>query len=145
MFLKNPFEHMTPAVKDGSERRTMKRRHLIYYLRVWDADSGELLGHVVDITTEGLMLISERPLPAGQVYRLEIRWRQPADALDEAAPEAEEVSEMVEHCLRFRAETLWSSPDINPDFFDTGLRLCDPEETVLEPIQALIESYGFQD
>jgi hypothetical protein len=41
------------------EKRKLKRRQLIYYLRVLDRDSGALVGRLVDITTEGVMLLSE--------------------------------------------------------------------------------------
>lgn len=36
--------------------RTLKRRHLIFYLEVFNEDNDELLGHVVDITTKGIKL-----------------------------------------------------------------------------------------
>ncbi len=48
---------------DLSDRISIKRRHLIYYLRVWNNKEDKVLGHVVDITTEGLMLISEQEIP----------------------------------------------------------------------------------
>ena len=35
------------------ETRSLKRRHLVYYLEVYDDDANELLGHLVDLTTCG--------------------------------------------------------------------------------------------
>ena len=37
-----------------TENRRMKRWHVIYYLRIFDQDKGSLLGHLIDITTEGI-------------------------------------------------------------------------------------------
>jgi hypothetical protein len=50
--------------------RSLKRRHLIYYLRVFDRSSGKLVGHLVDVTTQGMMLISEAPLPDEAEFEL---------------------------------------------------------------------------
>ncbi len=49
-----------------SNKRQLKRVHLIYYLRIFDNNSGNNIGHLVDITTQGIMMISEKPIPAGQ-------------------------------------------------------------------------------
>ena len=78
MYTKKPFELEELPDDDPKDRRTIKRRHLIYYLRVWDSDSGEMIGHVVDITTEGMMLIGEKKLPLHKTFQLEIRWREPS-------------------------------------------------------------------
>ena len=51
------------------DQRKLKRRHLIYYLRVFDAESGDVLGHIIDIHTEGFLLISEHPIPTGTARR----------------------------------------------------------------------------
>ncbi len=131
MYTKKPFEHEELPGDDPKDRRTIKRRHLIYYLRVWDSDGGEMIGHVVDITTEGMMLIGEKKLPLHKQFRLEIRWREPSSGQDQV--------------IAFRAESMWASPDINSEFTDTGLRLLEDADEVLQPIRGLIQRYGFQD
>ncbi len=115
---------------DPSDRRSVKRRHLIYYLRVWDKDNDKVLGHVVDITTDGLMLISEQEIPLEQNFQLEIRFLDP---------------EKGEKTIAFSAVSRWRSKDINPNFVDTGFQLLDAEKAVLKPIQDLINRYGFHD
>ena len=52
--------------------RSMKRRHLIYYLKVLDRDTEELLGFLVDITTKGFMVMSEKPIERDKVFHLKI-------------------------------------------------------------------------
>ena len=39
------------------ERRRLKRRHLIYYLRVFNQATDQLIGHLVDLTTEGTLTV----------------------------------------------------------------------------------------
>jgi len=114
----------------GAERRTVLRRHLIYYLRVWDVKEDQLLGHIVDINTDGLMLISEKPIPTKQAFELEIRWSTPDGDTQK---------------LTFKAQSRWSNNDINAAFYDTGFQLIDPDDDVLDPIKEMISEYGFGD
>ena len=115
--------------KAGDKRR-LKRSHLIYYLRVFDRVSNQILGHLVDITPEGAMLISEKPIPAGAQYQL--RMILPTEIFGR------------DH-LDFDAESLWSKRDINADFHDTGFRLLNVEVKDTAIISRLIDEYGFRD
>jgi len=90
-----------------------------------------MIGHVVDITTEGMMLIGEKKLPLERDFELEIRFQRPSDNSDQVIP--------------FRARSMWASPDVNANFTDTGMQLLDDAEEVLKPIRELIHQYGFQD
>ena len=112
------------------EKRNLKRRHLIYYLRIMDQETNELLGHLVDITSEGIMLISEAPLPLNKVFHL--RMMLPKEII------GKEV-------LEFSAQSLWSKKDINPDFYDTGFKLIDLIEADARRVDQLIHHFGFQD
>ena len=42
---------------ENAEKRQIKRRHLIYYLRIYDGISSRIIGHAVDISQQGMMLI----------------------------------------------------------------------------------------
>ncbi len=114
----------------GTEKRHLKRSHLIYYLRVFDQASSQILGHLVDITPEGAMLISEKPIPTGIRYQL--RMVLPAEIFGR------------DH-LDFDAESLWTKRDINADFHDTGFRLMNVEVKDIAIISRLIDEYGFRD
>jgi len=118
-----------PVDIDSDDRRTIKRRHLIYYLRVWDLKTEQLLGHIVDINTGGFMLISEKQIEPDQTFELEIRWN---------TPDKEELR------IQFQAISRWSTNDVNPAFFDSGFELIGAVEEVLEPIREMITEYGFQ-
>ncbi len=113
-----------------SEKRRVKRSHLIYYLRVFDQSNNQILGHLVDITPEGAMLISELPIVTSAHFQL--RMMLPAEIFGR------------DH-LDFEAESLWSKRDINPDFHDTGFRLLNVEVKDTAIISRLIDEYGFRD
>lgn len=109
-------------------RRRMQRRHLLYYLRVFDTGTGAMLGHIVDINTGGFLLLSEAPIPVGTVYHLSMTW------VDEEERKRE---------LRFAAESVWGKHDVNPDFWDTGFRLTETTPDELQEIRAVIDDIGF--
>ncbi len=130
MYFGKRYQNAVTDGDEGLERRTVLRRHLIYYLRVWDIEKDQLLGHLVDINTDGLMLISEKPIPVKKEFQLELRWN---------TPEGEAQN------LRFAAESRWSNNDVNAVFYDTGFLLKSADEATLEPIKEMIEEYGFVD
>ena len=51
------------------DRRKTKRRYLLYYMRIYDTDTREQIGNLVDITAKGMMIVNPRPLIEGQTYR----------------------------------------------------------------------------
>lgn len=113
------------------DRRSIKRRHLIYYLRLFDQNSGALVGHLVDITPQGMMLISEQPIAVGVIYQLKM-----------ALPF--EIGGKTELLLTARA--IHCRQDVNPLFYATGFQLIgmeDPE--AVETINQMINEFGFND
>ncbi len=113
-----------------AQERKLKRRHLIYYLRIYDRLTGELLGHLADITTDGMMLMSERPIDLEKSFQLEMTL-------------PEEVT--GNRKIVFRAKSLWSKKDINPDFYDTGFEIEDINEDDVALLKVLIDQFGFFD
>ena len=120
---------MSPADPiSGVNSRRNKRWFLVMYLRVFDEDTGELLGHIVDINREGLRLVSDQPIPLNQTYRLSV------DVPKEGA---------ARQRIRLEAESLWSDRDVNPDFYDTGFRIQNVDAQALLQLQLLIEEFKF--
>ncbi|MEJ2032688.1 MAG: PilZ domain-containing protein [Deltaproteobacteria bacterium] len=112
------------------EARVLKRRHLIYYLEVHNQESGELLGHLVDITTQGIKLVSKKPLVPDKVYHLQM-------TLPEGYFRDKEI--------RFTARVLWTSNDVNPDFYDAGFEVSQMDERTKDIIAQLIAQLGFDE
>ncbi|CAN2040904.1 PilZ domain-containing protein [Candidatus Magnetomoraceae bacterium gMMP-15] len=112
-----------------SNQRSQKRIHLIYYLRVFNTENDQLLGHLVDITTEGLMLISESPIKKDIDFNLRM-----------VLPETIEGSKII----HFQAKSIWCKKDINPDFYDTGFQFTKVSSEQIEIIERLIKEFLFK-
>lgn len=114
------------------ERRRLKRRTLIYYLRVTDDASGQDLGHLVDITTEGILVMSPTPIEVGKTFRLRM---QLPDSDGAAGKEP----------VQFEARSLRNSRDVNHDFIDTAFQVTSLSPHHRSHIESLIDDYGFRD
>jgi len=112
------------------ERRKTKRRHLLYFGRVYDQNVQKLLGYLVDITGSGFMLLSEAQYPIGLTQRLKL-----------------EVTEDIGQgpYIELTAKSIWCEPDIDPTRFDTGFEIEDIKSSDKELISVIIEKYGFRD
>ncbi len=115
------------------EKRRLKRSHLIYYIPVFDTYNTKpdrLLGYLVDIHTEGLKLMGEVPLKAGDALNLKI-----------------DASRLVESMRSIVAEGVvrWQSKSVNPDYYDTGIAFTDLSGDAILQINAIIKIFGFQD
>lgn len=114
----------------SSESRAYKRRHLIYYLEVYNQETGDLLGHLVDISLQGMRLITKKEIMPDKNFRLGMML--PRDFFKEEV-------------LTIEARSMWSRKDVNPDFFAVGLKTYDLDEATAEIIAGLIEQVGFND
>lgn len=121
---------MEAEKKDLGNQRKVPRRHLIYYLRVFDDNSGQLLGNLVDISTRGIMLVSDKTIVPNQQFKLRM-----------VLPETVEGSREVV----FDAESRWCRNDINQDFYDTGFELINPDTQFLSLLDRLVEDCLFKD
>lgn len=118
------------APMDSQEHRTLKRRHLIYYLEVFDESSGKLLGHLVDLTVKGMKLTSRNEIETGKKFMLKMT--MPEELIRERA-------------VYFSASSMWCSQDVNPDFYATGFNAPDLDETTRRLFMLLINQMGFND
>lgn len=112
------------------EMRQVERMHLVFYLRVFDGMGSKVLGHIVDISSKGVMLISDNPIPVNESFRL--RMRLPAEIANK--------DELI-----FNATSRWCKQDVNPDFYITGFEIYDVDEDVAKYILCLIDDFSFHD
>ncbi len=112
------------------ELRRVERRHLVFYLRVFDGMSTKVLGHIVNISSNGAMLISENPIPVDTSFRLRMRLPSRIANKDE---------------LIFNATSRWCRQDVNPDFFISGIQMYDVDEEVSRYILCLMDDFSFRD
>ena len=105
------------------QERRQKRWQLVSYLRVHDADSQELIGHLVDISTDGIMLISEQPIPVESQFNFVME-----------VPSGKQGS----ITLAFKARSLWTKQDLNPHFHNSGFCLVNSDDTITTAINQLV-------
>ena len=121
---------MVQEQEEGSEAREYKRRHLIYYLEVYDDETGDLLGHLVDLTTQGMMLITKQEVIPEKNFRLGMM-----------LPE----EYFKEGILKIEAHSMWCRKDVNPDFYAVGFKTYDLDKNTAKLITELINQVGFND
>ena len=112
-----------------AEKRKFPRKDLIFYSRVSDGKGGRVLGYLLNITPEGAMILSEKPLEVN--WEVELHIELPDDLSD--------LREMV-----IPARSRWCQPDINPEFYDTGFAFLKTSEKYTGLILRLVEEYGFR-
>lgn len=112
------------------ERRKHKRRHSIFYIKVYDKETGKIAGRLVDIATGGMMLVSEKPIKVGTVSKFKM-------------PLPEKINDIGE--ISFNARSVWNDPDVNDDFFDTGFQFVEPSYETIDLICDSFENHIFAD
>ena len=90
------------------ERREQQRRHLYFFSRVFDEDTHELAGRLVDISGKGMMMVSEKPIKANQTFKFKL-------VLPGAVG--------GKRTLILEAKSRWSTKAAAQDHFDNGFEL----------------------
>lgn len=112
------------------DRRKLTRKYLAFFTRVFDYQTGQLLGHLDNVSADGAMIIGQVPIESDKTFHLQM-----------------ELSEYFfgKDFLDFQAKSVWCQPDLDPSFYNTGLQFLDiaPEDT--EIIQRIMEKYGIHE
>jgi len=111
------------------ERRKLKRKHLRHHLMIFDRNTDELTGYLVDLTTEGIMLTSKSPVKLGATFNLRM-----------ALPDKIRGSWQ----FTFDARSVWSRKDAITGFYKTGFRVLDLANGNSETIRILLHEFGAQ-
>jgi hypothetical protein len=109
------------------DKRKLKRRQLGVNLEMIDINTRQPLGRIVDLTTEGLMMVSSKPLDPGTFVQVRISLPEPV---------------VGKKHLDLDMESVWGRRDINPDLHITGFQFLDPREESLQAIVGLMVKYG---
>ncbi|MDJ0806632.1 MAG: PilZ domain-containing protein [Gammaproteobacteria bacterium] len=106
-----------------NEQRKSPRKIANEVLEVSDQITGTLLGQVVNISAEGLMLLSTQQINVGSVYQLDLK-----------------LPRLIKNHskIAFGAEAVWSSEAAQPDSFWTGFRMIDISEDCVLAVDELI-------
>ena len=111
-------------------RRKYKRKNLYYYLDVYKEGTDQLVGHILDITPDGVLVMSENEFEVNSYQKLSIKL--PKKTLNDTEIDVEGV---VMHSARGQ----------NPDFFESGIRFENLSDITIGRIHRIIKEYGFSD
>ncbi len=111
----------------SSHQRRSPRKGLVYYLEVRDDRTGMLLGHLADLSPEGLRLVSVCPTVVGRLVQLRI-----------VCPEDLHVGGDI----FLPAICRWCARDINPDLYAAGFQFLEPSPAELDRLTMLMERLG---
>jgi len=87
--------------------RHRPRKNTPHNVKVLDEETGRILGRVVDITADGMMLVSRTEIAPGTQFDLRIN-----------------LPVMVHHRtdVSVTARTVWCNSDANPSYFKVGFK-----------------------
>jgi hypothetical protein len=107
------------------------RKHLLFYLEIIDQHTQELVGHLGDISTNGIMIIAEKPIIFNKIKDISIK-----------LPDFEEFSK---RSIDAQVEIRWMKPDTNPSLHCIGCRFLNLTPGDLPLIEQVQEVLGFYD
>ena len=110
------------------EKRTTPRKKFNMYMRVLNDDTGEIIGHMVEVSKTGLRLETVGPLPIGKDYYLRI----------ELTPDLGATMPF----LVFIAGTKWCRIDeIQPNLYQVGFEIVEMVPEDREIFLRIIQKY----
>jgi hypothetical protein len=105
------------------EHRKSTRKIADEVLEVTDQITDMQIGRVVNISSDGLMILSEEPMLAGSVLKMNMTLPNGSDKI-----------------VSFQAEVIWSSETTQPDSYWSGLHITEiSPENVLEIDKLILE------
>jgi hypothetical protein len=108
-----------------SELRQLERHEITQLVSVFDTFSGETLGNLVNVSTGGLMLVSQQPIDSNRIYQVTL-------SLPEEVLEGIQI-ELVIDCL-------WSKQAGTQSAHWSGFCIVDASESDMNAFDSLVES-----
>jgi len=113
-----------------ADKRKIDRRDFTYYMQVKDESTKEIVGYLSDISTGGFKLDSDKKIPVGQDFRLQI----------ELTPDVADKTSMT-----FIGRSRWCHNDhIDPTTFNVGFEIVNMAPGDIEIFNRMFEKYGSQ-
>lgn len=107
------------------EKRKLKR--FILYFNVIEQTSGRLLGYSGDIHQKGLMLVSKYEIPL--IMDIPVLVQVPGEV-------------GVKSEIPLVINGIWNQLNMNPHFYNTGCRIVDPSQGVIDAINELVKEFS---
>ena len=95
-----------------------------------EKDSDKVVGFLVDITTKGIMIMSESPVEVDKTFHFKMHLQTDLSKKEN---------------LFFDAKSKWYKKSVNTDLYDTGFELLNVTAEDFKGIESIIEELGFND
>ena len=109
-------------------KRRYNRYHTRAYCGVYDRASGKSIGCLVDLSRDGLKVMSEKPLMEDAVYKLKIVMHKEIDGT---------------RVLELDAKCLWNKKSMDPNFVVSGFQITEISERTFERLCIFTKSSVF--
>ncbi len=115
-------------IQNTRDRRRLKRRNITYYLPILDNTTQKVIGHLVDISSVGLLMDSKIPFQPDQSYDLMLNLMEAIDGKDS---------------IEFVARSKWCRIDsAHPYLFNAGFEITNIAPEDIEVIKRIAAKYG---
>jgi hypothetical protein len=112
------------------ERRKLDRRDFSQYMRIMNEQTGELIGHLSDLSTGGFKLECKKPIVPNQEFLMRLDLTGDISTKD---------------YMVFVARSRWCKKDnIDPTLYDVGFQLIEMNPGDLVAFKRMFENYGSQ-
>lgn len=109
-----------------SDRRQLPRKIASERIQVRDTNTNRHIGELVNLNSEGLMLVSRTPVESNLIFQLELKIKKPHRGQGR---------------LRLGAESLWCSNANEANHFWSGYRIIDVSLDTLEMIESMVDGW----
>ena len=108
------------------ERRKVRRRNLFYYLEVFEEETKNFVGRLIDITPDGMMLESEEAIEVKKGYRLSMELPN---------------SFLRKSKIIFDAKSVWCKKESDFETYKAGFQLQNLDTKVEKQVNRLVEKF----
>lgn len=111
----------------GHQRRKLERKTLSESVAVTDTLTDQPIGEVVNITTEGIMILANTKLTCNSVFMFELHLPEVING---------------EKTIKIGVDCLWCKNTDNFERFWTGFQIIDADHDSTQRIKTLIANFG---
>ncbi len=112
------------------QQRHSERLALMTYLDVVDTKTGQLLGHLGDISADGMMFLSQNSFAIGEAYAINIIWKD-----EEKTDTSVYLTAMI--------EVRWHKPNLDSTWHCNGCAFVDFDEKLVPLIEKIEKQLSF--
>jgi Bacterial DNA-binding protein/PilZ domain len=115
------------TAQSQSDQRKMQRRNFILDIEIIDRSTGSIIGDMGDITSEGIMVVSEEPIAEKKPFSLEVQL--PKEAGNELS-------------ITFDALSIRCQETIHENIYITGFKITSLDDENKQKIELFIREYA---